>query len=280
MKNFLKRFLPVGVRRLPIVRFLPRILYASSYYNRRYWEILKWGFRSREDSNFTYDLTDLNIQYLAWALSVATRKTYSEIHGYLQEARNDFELQRHVIEMARKPGQAYAADPRCVFGRRLGWYAVVRAMKPRAVLETGVDKGLGAVLLCSALLRNSEEGYDGRYYGTDINGEAGYLLCRKYRKFGEILYGDSIQSLKRFRGTIDLFIHDSDHSAEYEYQEYQTISGKLGRKAIILSDNSHVTDRLAVFSLENGRRFLFFPEVPKDHWYPGGGIGISFCVDG
>ena len=31
---------------------------------------------------------------------------------------------------------------------------------------------------------------------------------------GQIFYGDSIESLQRFEGAIDLFINDSDHSAE------------------------------------------------------------------
>jgi hypothetical protein len=31
---------------------------------------------------------------------------------------------------------------------------------------------------------------------------------------------------------------------------------------------------LAEFSERSGRRFVFFSERPKDHWYPGAGIGI------
>ena len=75
---------------------------------------------------------------------------------------------------------------------------------------------------------------------------------------------------------IDLFINDSDHSASYEYREYQSIKNKLSPKALILGDNSHVTDELLKFSIENDRNFVLFREEPKDHWYPGAGIGISF----
>ena len=75
---------------------------------------------------------------------------------------------------------------------------------------------------------------------------------------------------------IDLFINDSDHLASYEYQEYQTIKNKLSPKALILGDNSHVTNKLLKFSIENDRNFVLFREEPKDHWYPGAGIGISF----
>ena len=93
---------------------------------------------------------------------------------------------------------------------------------------------------------------------------------------GEIIYGDSVASLEKLDQKIDLFINDSDHSANYEYREYQTIKNKLNPKALILGDNSHVTDKLLKFSIENDRMFVLFKEEPKDHWYPGAGVGISF----
>jgi hypothetical protein len=143
-------------------------------------------------------------------------------------------------------------------------------------VETGVDKGLGSVMICAALLRNDKEGYPGTYIGTDINPEAGWLLRPPYSAVGRLAYGDSIETLKRLEKPIDLFINDSDHSAEYEYREYQTIADGLSPAAVILGDNSHATDSLCRFSLEKGRQFLFFREEPQAHWYPGGGIGISF----
>jgi predicted O-methyltransferase YrrM len=168
------------------------------------------------------------------------------------------------------------ADLRVDFGRRLGWYAFARVLKPKIIIETGVDKGIGSVLLCSALLKNKEEGFDGRFFGTDINPEAGYLLKGKYAELGKILYGDSIETLSQFNEKIDLFINDSDHSAEYEYREYITIKDKIAENGVILGDNSHTTDKLAIFSNETKRNFLFFREEPSGHWYPGAGIGISF----
>ena len=44
----------------------------------------------------------------------------------------------------------------------------------------------------------------------------------------------------------------------------------------MIGDNSHVTNKLAEWSVENGRKFLFFSEKPQEHWYPGAGIGVSF----
>jgi hypothetical protein len=149
-------------------------------------------------------------------------------------------------------------------------------MKPKVVVDTGVDKGLGSCILASALKRNSEEGNPGRYYGTDINPYAGYLLSGPYKEFGEILYGDSIESLKKFHHKIDLFINDSDHSKEYEEREYEIIKGNLTEKSIILGDNSDYSEKLLEFSLQTNRHFIYFHEMPHNHWYPGCGTGISF----
>ena len=96
-------------------------------------------------------------------------------------------------------------------------------------METGVDKGLGSCVLSAALLRNHAEGHPGRYLGTDINPQAGWLFQGPYRKAGQILYGDSIESLQCLEGPIDLFINDSDHSAEYEEREYACITSKSHR---------------------------------------------------
>ena len=89
------------------------------------------------------------------------------------------------------------------------------------------------------------------------------------RFFTEIL--SSLESLDN----IDLFINDSDHSANYEKAEYELVRSKLSPRAIVLGDNAHVTSELAEFSMLHGRRFVFFSEEPEDHWYKGAGIGIS-----
>lgn len=236
----------------------------------------RWLWTSRETTNFTYDLSQKNRDYLSSALSLVTNHPASEYHRYIMEAASDEGLHDHISSTAARSGWAFKADQAVRLHKRLGWYALVRAKKPRIVVETGVDKGMGAVVLCAAILRNRAEGYEGRYYGTDINPEAGYLLCGPYREAGEILYGDSLDSLRAITEKIDVFINDSDHSAEYELEEYNTILPRLLPGSVILGDNAHVTSSLYEFSRTNKRYFLFWKEEPLNHWYPGGGIGFSF----
>src|SRR5260370_42275861 len=119
------------------------------------------------------------------------------------------------------------------------------------------------------------KGHPGRYYGTDTNPDAGYYLQCPYSSHGQILYGDSLESLKVLNQTVDLFVNDSDHSESYELAEYELIKSKISPSAILLGDNSHVTSKLAEFSMREGRRFVFLFEEPANHWHRGAGVGIS-----
>ncbi len=75
---------------------------------------------------------------------------------------------------------------------------------------------------------------------------------------------------------MDLFVSLSQ--AEHEAREFEILQSRLTANAIVLSDNSHATTELANWSLQNGRRFMYFAEEPLNHWYQGAGIGISTCV--
>jgi predicted O-methyltransferase YrrM len=254
----------------PVDPVQTRIEFAESYFRNTKSEIAKWAHNSRENDNFTYELTEQNLDYLAATISTVTGAALETVRAYLQEPAVD--LHDYLgVKAASLP-----IDNPTRFGRRLGWYAIARAIKPRVIVETGVHHGLGSVLLCSALKRNAEEGAPGKYYGTDIDTAAGVLLAAPFDQYGKILYGDSIASLQAMDESIDLFINDSDHSAEYEAREYRLVANRLSQKSIVLGDNSHVTNELFRFSAETGRQFLFFKEQPKNHWYPGAGIGISF----
>ncbi len=255
-----------------------RVKLALTYFVPQLRRLAWWTFASREFTNFTFDITTENCEYLAHMITLVTGVPYSAAMTYLREIREDEDVKRYVIERTQASSLRFSSDPRCEFGRRIGWYAFVRILKPNIVVETGVDKGLGAIVLCAALLRNATEGFAGRYLGTDKNPTAGFLLGQPYSSVGKILYGDSIESLKEIP-EIDLFINDSDHSADYERREYETILAKLPEKGgLILGDNAHCNDVLARFSAEHGRKFVFFHEQPKEHWYPGSGIGISFTA--
>ena len=261
-----------SVRRSPIGPYINiprRAILASSRLAPPLARMAKWLLVSREDTNFTYPLTDLNMLYLAHFIALVVDRDIETVEGYFAEVAGDEHLRRHILEHVSRDRSN--SDMRVDFGRRLGWYAITRALKPELVIETGVDKGLGSVTLCAALLKNGT----GRFIGTDINPTAGRYLDGIYSEVGRIAYGDSIETLKGIDQPIDLFVNDSDHSAAYEAAEYVTVENRLSPSALVISDNANSTDALAQWSRRHGRRFMFWREQPKDHWYPGEGIGIS-----
>jgi hypothetical protein len=263
--------------RLARVLLMPsRARSAFSYYRKPLQQIASWLFASREITNFTYDLQPDNKRYLAAFVSNLTGITFETAARYLAEIDQNEALSSHLRRAVDQSELSYLADNRLWPGRRMGWYMFARALKPRVVVETGVEKGLGACVLVEALKRNADEGNPGIYYGTDISPDAGYLFSGDYRRYGKILYGDSVTSLRLLTEEIDLFINDSDHSAEYEAAEYRTIESKLSAQALVVGDNAHCTTKLLEFALATGRSFSFFQEEPQNHWYPGAGIGVAF----
>ena len=275
LKKLIKKFLLKKNILSKILLFLYKRNFAYGYFREKNSMINAWAWGDNELSNFYYDLTDINKEYLADLISLVTGKSTEEISGYFSELLNDEDLYRH-LKNSLKNIPEYGKEIKFAYGRRIGWYAFVRILKPKLIIETGVDHGVGSCVLTNALLRNKQEGYYGNYLGTDNNIKAGKLLVEPYSSIGKILYGDSIQSLMKIKDPIDIFINDSDHSSEYEFQEYLTIEKRISNNSIILGDNSHFTNSLSKFSKRTNRNFIFFKENPKKHWYPGAGIGISF----
>lgn len=266
-----------SIRDHPEVGFIhSRIWTFESYIQPQILSWINWLSTSNEQTNFTYDITSLNEKHLAGFIHAITGRDIDECLNYFTELKEDKALKDHLKIKTENSNFHQFADIGGGYGRRIGWYAFVRIMKPKLVVETGVDKGLGSCVIAAALMKNSVEGSPGRYIGTDINPNAGYLFEKPYSDFGKVIYGDSIESLSKLNGPVDMFINDSDHSAAYEASEYHTVHKKLSAGAIVLSDNSHASSSLFDYSKQMGRRFLIFSEKPKDHFYPGASIGASF----
>jgi predicted O-methyltransferase YrrM len=230
----------------------------------------RWLVTSRENTNYTYDLTPRNREHLAWFVANVAGIDVAEARGYLTEIETDAALAEHVATATRESPRRWLADSKARFGRRVGWYALVRALKPAVVVETGTDKGLGTLVLAAAIMRNGT----GRLTTIDINPASGYLITGDYATVTERIIGDGVATLATL-SDIDFFIHDSDHSSEYEAREFEAITTHLSKKGLVLSDNSHSSDSLPKWAEKNRRHFTFFDERPERHWYDGAGIGAS-----
>ncbi|MEU8116575.1 class I SAM-dependent methyltransferase [Micromonospora sp. NPDC048947] len=261
----------------PIAAFPKRLRTVARHDAKVLRRSARWLLTSREHHNYTYDLTSLSHNHLAWFVSVVCDIPIKQVRAYLGEIESDDGLRQHLLAAIAASDRRGLADKKIRYARRIGWYAIVRATRPTHVVETGVDKGLGSVVLASALLRNAQEGHPGRVTSLDINPEAGYLArVAPWSDVVDLVIGDSIASIGALDRPVDLFLHDSDHSRAHEKREFNAVEPKLAPGAILLTDNVTSTNVLAEHAERTGRRFLAYRETPADHWYPGDGIGVAW----
>lgn len=233
-----------------------------------------WIFKKTEDSNFYYDLMGDNKRLLANFIAVATNQEPRSVYALFEELEADETVNSCIKKFQMQTPDL--KDSHLFFGRRLGWYALTRILKPKNVIETGVHNGLGGLAIQAALKRNAIEGYAGRYFGTDINPKAGSIFRgTEFSSFGEVIFGDSISSINALDVTFDLVITDSDHTAGYEARELRALGAKSSSSTFFASDN-HETLVLQEFAWSTNMRYMLFKERPLNHWYRGAGLGLAW----
>jgi predicted O-methyltransferase YrrM len=261
----------------PVAAFPKRLLRVAKHDAKVLKVSAKWLVTSREHHNYTYDLTRLSKEHLAWFVSVVCDVPVTDVRRYFKEIETDRALRGHIEAATAASARRGLADRKVRFARRIGWYAMVRARRPQHIVETGVDKGLGTCVLAAALLRNAADGQPGRVTSLDINPEAGYLArAQPWADVVDLVIGDSITTINALDRPVDLFLHDSDHSVEHERREFEAVEPKLAEGALLLTDNVTVTSVLSAHAERTGRRFLAYRETPAKHWFPGDGIGVAW----
>lgn len=271
MQSKLRRRLAVS----PIGRgaALPlRTLAVARYDARLIGRSLDWLVRSRETTNYTYDLDSLNRDQLCWFVSAVTGAEIGQVRAWMQELEKNEDLIGQLTErLASNPlRRICATEPH--WARRYGWYALIRATEPDLVVETGTHLGLGSCIIAAALLQNGH----GRLTTIDIDPEAGYLITEPYASVIDRRIGSSTEELATMKD-VGMFIHDSLHTYDYETEELAAIAPNLRPDAIVLSDNAHDSAALSHWAERTDRHYLFFKENPLDHWWPGDGIGAAWA---
>jgi hypothetical protein len=258
----------------PIARgaaFPLRTMMVARYDARLIGRSVGWLVHGRETTNFTYDLEELNRDQLCWFVSAVSGAAIGQVRAWIQELEDDNHLLDHVTKrLSTNPRRRISAqEPH--WARRFGWYALVRAAQPDHVVETGTHLGLGSCAIAAALLRNGH----GRLTTIDIDPESGHLIGEPWATVIDRRTGSSIDMLAELRD-VDMFLHDSLHTYDYETKELTTVEPNLRVGAIILSDNAHDSSALSDWAEQTGRHYLFFREQPAGHWWPGDGIGAAW----
>lgn len=126
-------------------------------------------------------------------------------------------------------------------------YFLVKKLKPKIVIETGVAAGVSSYFILKAMYENKKgklisidlpnytahKGYinkDGildKTYTPKTKG-VGWVVPENFRKNWQLILGDSMKILPQIKNKIDIFYHDSDHSYtcmnfEYNWAKKQKI---------------------------------------------------------
>lgn len=239
------------------------------------YRIIPWLVKSKELTNFTYNYSSLTLAAAVHLVALVTKKPVELIWSYVAELQNDEQLHQHVASITYKSDFRHFSDLEFKPGRRLFYYLLVRAVKPRVVVEAGLDKGLGACIIGSALLKNAAENSTGKYYGlTLLTAEDAFLFDAPYNLHGELVIGNSVDFLRNTESGIDIFIHDTTNNPDHEREQFEALNLRLGADSIVVS--TWFTEMFTEFAQQAGLSLLTFHETPVGHWYPGGNIAFAF----
>jgi len=140
-------------------------------------------------------------------------------------------------------------------------YWLVRRLRPRTVVETGICNGFSAGLLLLALAKNDNEGtlhavgraeiFDardrrwterGKVFGEVVVGgeQLGWMIPDIYRHRVQLYAGDAetlLPELINKLDSVDFFFHDSDHTYGHMMFEFHQAKRKLSSRGIVAADN-------------------------------------------
>lgn len=176
------------------------------------------------------------------------------------------QILKYVKEFTKSPlakqkfGHGYSGDYDVII-----LYCLVRLIKPKVIVETGVASGRSSAVILSALQKNNKgtlysvdlpqyyEGNSPELYITDegnneLTGflpkgrEPGWLVPDDLRDRWKLILGDSkikLPKLLKSLDQIDLFYHDSDHSYDYMLFEFELAWPLIRKQGFLLSDDIH-----------------------------------------
>ena len=182
------------------------------------------------------DLRQDHTHYLAW-LAHEFQADAEALDAEYEAApfRRDYRARLAGLQAAIGPQRIGTSDEWCL--RAL--YLLVRAARPRVVVETGVLYGASSAHLLAALDVNGE----GELFSIDLAHMAGEppadcLVPDELGNRWTLVEGDSRRELPlllRRLGSVDLFHHDSLHTFEHMTWEYQTALPYLARQGVLSS---------------------------------------------
>ncbi len=261
----------------PLLFFSYRMLNALQRSAGSSAQFFRIALTSREIHTFTYKLRRENRYHLGLLVAKITGEDIDTIFGYFNEIEQNSEICKSVVSKIKKSTFRYKKDYRCDFACRVAFYAIIRALKSKVVVENGMELGFSSVVFCSAIAKNREEGFEGEYYGFDINPDAGLLIKDpQFEPFAHLMIGDGMESLATIDKPIDFYFSDGYRTYEYEKKEFDLLFPKLSDQAVVATNKAIFSTALAELALREKKQFSFFLEQPTNHFYHVWGLGFMY----
>ena len=159
----------------------------------------------------------------------------------------DWTRTRKDLESLAIPDGTGGVNP----GDRRAIYYLIRAMKPRSVLEIGTHIGASTVHLASAMLLDRAVGAGNTLTSVDV-AKVNDPVERRWEKFGaryspaelinkagaasfvEFIHGPSLEFLRNSNRKFDFIFLDGDHAAPTVYREVSIALEHLNTDGVIL----------------------------------------------
>ncbi len=238
---------------------------------RRPWVAAAYVLLDPEVDNFTYELA--NAHELAPFVGAALGIDRERASALVDEARHD-----PLLARALRPRLCARLDAkrRLHPGRRLAWYAAVRALAPALVVETGIKDGLGSLLLLRALQRNARDGRPGQLISFDLYPDKGHLVPAELRPLWEPIFASTRTALEpALRGRrVGMLIHDSEPTYAIERFEYDVALRHAADRLVLVSGSSHQSSALRDLAGELGVEWREFRDQPRTHPSPGAATAV------
>jgi predicted O-methyltransferase YrrM len=194
-------------------------------------------------------------------------------------------LREHLLERGREHQAAVEASGEQFSLGAIGYaegaylYATVRTLRPKVAVETGVANGFSTAFLLQALAANGDghlhsidlprevgRAYEpGTFYegegraGIPPGSEPGWLIPAELRQRWTLVLGRSQEELPRLLqrlGSIDFFMHDSEHSFDCMWFEFGAAWPRLREGGVLVSDDVNSTEAFPRFAREQSREPL------------------------
>jgi hypothetical protein len=233
---------------------------------------LRYILLDPEVESYTYRVA--NIDGMLTTIAEATGTPVEELRHYVAEADTDPELRDNLTRRLR---WRFDVKHRPELANRLGWYVLVRALRPRLVVETGVYHGFGSLTLLRALERNAADGSPGELVSFDISEEAGSFVDRRRYPGWRHVVGETTEIL---RGSLDgrqigAVFQDSNHSVAVQELEFGVALASPEPTLLLVDGSCGESPVLEQLTRERGGDYRRVRLGAADHWYQRGALTFS-----